>query len=814
MSEDNSLAAPRDLIKRAGELGMSAIAITDLDSVQALYEAYTEVQRNPEREIKIIYGAEIRIDDPSMIADRVIALAQNDTGLLNLFKLITLSHTLYCHESGKAIPLSVLEEHRDGLIIGSSAGRSAALQTMFDRHTDEEIAKCAKLYDFLTVLPPGSMDYYVEFPVQENAAMTKHIQDIAKLLQIGETLNIPVVATSHVSYADPGDKIAQKILAAHNYRIDFGWEQAEHHLMSTEEMLSEFAFLGRDEALKIVVTNSNLIADRIEEVSIDKKQKTRPVYPDAGDRLKELCTKRAHEIYGETLPKEVEDRLEKELPGIIDCGFASMYMYAHSLTEKSREDGFPTLIRGMGGASFVSFLAGISEVNPLSPHYLCPECRYIDFDMSGIPSMYPGAIGLDLPDRKCPECGADLSKEGFNIIEETFLGLRGDKEPDFDINFAAQYRGKAAEYLRKLPGIGKAYAAGTISTVTESKAASMIDDYCKKNRLRIPAEKKKRIVEILNRVREKDGIHPGGIVILPEDADINMFTPVREYKDGLATLIDYYSFDNCLTKLDLLTHNAHDMLHMLEQETGVKLNDIPLEDERIMSLFYSTKALGFQREELPNGLNGIPGFSSMDEDFFKLGQPKRFSDLIALDGLYHGTGTWTKNAEKNLRSGKWTLADCISTRDYIMHYLLDKGLDRKSAFSIMEWVRKGRATGRRSRYGFKPEMLQEMFDHEVPNRFIDSCRNIEYLFPKAHAVQYTIQAWRLLYFKLYYPEEFYKAYIRYEAIRESDLFKYGLEHALDIFKALNRKRPGDEISDGHRKLLKDSLVAIEMYSRA
>lgn len=825
MSGDNSVASPRDLIKKAMELGMKAIAFTDIDSVQALPEAcdtakYMNEDRTRERKdaglpeeepLKVLYGAELRIiEDESSASTYIpmVVLAKNDTGLKNLYKMITLSHTTYINGWCRGIPISKLEEYRKELLIGSTS----VLNEIAANQPEENIDRAAAFYDFLIVEPPCNLDYMVELNVFPDIKEPEDVREsIRRLIQTGEKLGIPVAASSIVRYVDQNDETAHRILADHNGRDDYDRDRGDHHLMSTDEMLAEFDFLGEEAARKIVVDNTNLISDQVGEVCPVKKGKRNPVYPEAELRLQEICDARVHELYGDDLPKEVSERLDKEMSWITDNGFASLYMYPLLLIKKSHEEGFPTLLRGLGGASFVAFLAGATDANPLKAHYICRKCRYTDFDTDRIKGMYPGAIGYDLPDRKCPVCGEDLSKDGFNVIEETFLGFRGDKEPDFDINFASEYRAKAAEYLAGLPGISETYIAGTVSKYGEKTADMIIRDYCVNKDLPLSDENYDHIADMLTHVRMTDGIHPGGVVIVPDGMDIHDHTPIQN-KDGiLSTHMEYHSVDSCLQKMDLLAHTAIDKLRMLEQETGVGIEEIPLEDEKMMSLFYGTEAFGIKREELSHGLAGVPEFSSMIGDLIDTVKPASLSDLIRLDGALHGTGVWKENAEELVKEGK-EFRTCISTRDDIMLYLLDKGLSREDAYNIMEWVRKGKAHSQ-NRYGLKPEMEQNMLEHGVPEWYIDSCRKIRYLFPKAHSVQYTIQSWRLLYYKLYYPEAFYRSYAKHCISGNSGVFEHGMEYAKTRYKNLMKEKQAGYLSTCQEKLLNDCIVAIEMFAR-
>ncbi|SCY70040.1 DNA polymerase-3 subunit alpha [Lachnospiraceae bacterium XBB2008] len=745
-------------------------------------------------------------------SEPVIVLAKNDTGLHNLYKLITLSHTTFCDGWRKVVPLSVLKEYRGDLIIGTSPGRMEVLEAIGARQSEEMINSTAGFYDFLTIEPPCNLDYLTDwFRCPEINNMEDIKECIGKYVKTGETLGIPVVASARVKYACAEDDIAHRILADHSGWCDCDRDRADNHLMSAEEMMAEFEFLGEETARKIVVDNTNLIADMIGEVSPQKKGKQYPVYPDAEDKLREICEARAHEIYGDKLPDEVSDRLEKELSRITENGFASLYMYAYLLVKKSHEDGFPTQLRGSGGGSFVVYLAGITDVNPLEPHYLCDKCHYAEFDLSGIESMYPGAMAPDLPDKKCPVCGEELRKEGFNIPVETFLGFHGDREPDFDINFAVQYRFKAVEYLKGLPGIGELYIPGTYVYMSEVEAEKAVRDYCDKHHMELPEEETGRITKMLSSVRKRDGMHPGGVIAVPEGVDVEYYTPIEAERGTHTTHLEYYSIDNCLLKIDLLMHKALDMLQMLEQETGVNPSDIPLEDEKMMSLFYSAEALGIDREGITDGLAGLPEFGAMRGDWAKIGQPKRFSDIAKIDALCHDSFDQEGNVE-GILSKFGSLSECIATRDDVMHYLLDKGLSREDAFKIMEWVRKGKAC-RHSRFGFKPEMLQEMTDHGVPEEYIDACKDIMYLFPKAHTVQYTFLAWRILYYKLYYPEAFYKAYVRHYANMDKLPFLNGVEQAEGYYKYLMKMKQAGHLNSVQRTLFRDSKVALEMYAR-
>lgn len=842
MSDDNSVASPKALIQRAIDLGMKAIAITDLDSVQALPEAFYTVkylneERAHEREdaglpdeepLKVIYGAELRVEAdeefPEDLAEhameiehyRVLILAKTDEGLRNLYKLITLSHRDYRFKylSTGIIPRSILEDHRDGLLIGSSAYNGEMFEALLRKESDETLKSIALSYDFLAIEPISNMDYLFNPNLDYHVSCRDEIEDYhRKLINLGEKLDIPVIATSSVKYPAPEDEIALRILSHSK-----GWETYDmyrtgNYLRSTEEMLTEFDYLGEDCATRIVVENTIEIFCRIGDISPVKKVKHYPSYPDAESRLREACEKRVHELYGESLPKDAEVRIDKELSQIIDNGFASLYMYAGLLVDKSRDDGYPTFLRGLGGGSFVAYLAGITDVNPLKSHYLCPHCLYSDFETDDLEGMYPGAIGTDLPDKTCPVCGEILHKEGFNIPAETFLGFMGDKEPDFDISFATEYRDTVIEYLEHLPGIAEIYSAGSPAKTISYNAGDLISAYCDAHDISLSETEHQRAFELLFKVKEGNDINHGGVIVVPDGIDIFDYTPLQPDQDKrLASHIEYYSFDSCLLKMDILTHRNLDMIHMIEQETGVMQNDIPLEDEKMMSLFYSTDAFEFSRGEIKNGLAGVFYFTDIPMKLIESVKPYGISDIMRIEGLRHGEGVLDGNVYEIIDSNVASCRECISTRDDVMHFLLSKGMDRKDAFTIMEWVRKGRANTQSNR-GFKPEMEQNMLDHGVPEWYIDSCHKIRYLFPRAHTVEYTLLAWRLLYYKLYNPEAFYKAYIRFFSELNGSALLHGEKHASDLFEYYAKLEKSGRLSEDQKGILLDSRVAVEMYAR-
>lgn len=748
----------------------------------------------------------------SLKSKPVIVLAKNDTGLQKLYKMITLSHTTFCDGWRNVVPLSVLKEYREDLLVGSSPRRDRVLEAIAEHQPEDKIKQMAGFYDFLSIDPPCNLESMIGRYRNPDVKRLEDVQEcIRKYIQTGESLGIPVVATSRVRYVCPEDEIAHRVLDDPARWSDLYFVIRDYHLMSTDEMLKEFEFLGEETARRIVVDNTNLIADMIEEVIPQRKGKQYPVYPNAEDELRRICAARVHEKYGDILPDIVRNRLDWELSHIADNGFASLYMYAHLLTKKSHEDGFPTMLRGIGGGSFVAFLAGITDVNPLEPHYLCPKCHHADFDTSSVMMTYPGAMAPDLPDKKCPICGEKLVKEGFNITEETFLGLHGDKEPDFDINFAANYRYKAVNYLEELPGIGELYLPGERCLMGEPKAEKAVRDYCDNHNLNLAEEERCRLTEMLSQVKSSDGWHTGSLIVVPEGVDIEYYTPIEGRRGTKNTHLDYYSINRCLLKMELLSHNALDMLQMLERETGVKPEVISLEDERMMSLFYSANALGIDREEILDGLAGVPEFCYMSGDYVEFGQPKKFSDLAKLDALGHSTID-PEGDMKGILSKFESLSECIATRDDVMHYLLDKGLTRDDAFTIMEWVRKGKAY-KNSRFGFKQSMLEIMTEHGVPEDFIDICKDIRYLFPKAHTVAYTLLAWRILYYKLYYPEAFYKAYVRHYANMEMLPFMNGAKLAEEYYRELMKEKRAGQLSSVRRELLRDCRVAVEMYAR-
>ena len=739
-----------------------------------------------------------------------ILLATNDLGRINLYRLVSCSHLKYFNRR-PLIPKSEFLRHREGLLIGSACEAGELYQAVLNHRSDQEIARLVNFYDYLEIQPLGNNAFMIKSDRTDVESMEDLREINRKIVKLGEEFGKPVVATCDVHFLDPEDEVYRRIIMAGKGFGDAD-EQAPLYLRTTEEMLSEFAYLGSEKAEEIVITNPNKIADMCEKISPVRPDKCPPVIPDSDKTLREICYNRAHEIYGEDLPEVVVERLERELHSIISNGFAVMYIIAQKLVWKSNEDGYLVGSRGSVGSSFVATMAGITEVNPLRPHYYCPKCHYSDFDSDYV-KPYAGRAGCDMPDRNCPVCGEKLKKDGFDIPFETFLGFKGNKEPDIDLNFSGDYQGNAHRYTEVIFGKGQTYRAGTIGTLADKTAFGYVKNYYEERGERKRTCEINRIVQGCVGVRRTTGQHPGGIIVLPLGEEIDSFTPVQHPANDMTTDIitthfDYHSIDHNLLKLDILGHDDPTMIRMLEDLTGVDAQTIPLDNQEVMSLFRSTEALGITPEQLggcPLGSLGIPEFGT---DFVIQmlvdTKPQSFSDLVRISGLSHGTDVWLGNAQTLIEEGKATISTAICTRDDIMIYLIGKGLDSELSFTIMESVRKGK--------GLKPEWEEEMLRHDVPDWYIWSCKKIKYMFPKAHAAAYVMMAFRIAWYKIFYPLAYYAAYFSIRASAFSyELMCLGqekLEHYLGDYK-----KRGDSLSKKEQDSLKDMKIVQEMYAR-
>jgi len=740
-----------------------------------------------------------------------ILLAQNDVGRINMYTLVSESHLKYFFKVPR-IPMSLLMKYREGILVGSACEAGELYRALLDERSEEEIARIVNLYDYLEIQPVGNNAFMIESERIESVNSIKDIQNINKrIVKLGEQFNKPVVATCDVHFLNPEDEIYRRIIMA-GKGFDDADRQAPLYLHTTEEMLEEFQYLGSDKAEEVVITNTNLIADMIEPISPVRPDKCPPVIPDSDKTLTEICYNKAHDLYGETLPPIVEERLQKELNSIISNGFAVMYIIAQKLVWKSVEDGYLVGSRGSVGSSLVAFMAGITEVNSMPPHYRCPKCRYYDFDSDEV-KAYAGNAGCDMPDKNCPVCGEPLIKDGFDIPFETFLGFKGDKEPDIDLNFSGEYQSKAHKYTEVIFGAGQTFRAGTIGTLADKTAYGYVKNYFEER-----GEPKRhceinRLVLGCTGVRRSTGQHPGGIVVLPVGEDINSFTPVQHPANDMTTDIitthfDYHSIDHNLLKLDILGHDDPTMIRMLQDITGIDPTKIPLDDKAVMSLFRSPEALGITPADIdgcPVGSLGIPEFGTDFVIQMLLDtKPKCFSDLIRISGLGHGTDVWLNNAQTLILEGTADISTCICCRDDIMLYLIRMGMDPSLSFTTMESVRKGK--------GLKPEMEKAMKEANVPDWYIWSCKQIKYMFPKAHAAAYVMMAWRIAYCKINYPLAYYASFfsIRAKAFSYEKMCQ-GRAHLEAVIRELKGK--GDLITKAEEDSLKDMKIVQEMYAR-
>ena len=748
-----------------------------------------------------------------------IILAKNDMGRINLYRLVSESHLTYYNKRPK-VPKSLVMKYREGLILGSACEAGELYRALLDGQSDAQIARLVNFYDYLEIQPCGNNKFMIESEKVRNVNSIEDIRNInRKIVALGEQFHKPVVGTCDVHFLDPEDEIYRRIIMAGKGFADAD-DQAPLYLHTTDEMLEEFAYLGSEKAKEIVITNTNMIADMIETIAPVRPDKCAPVIEDSDKTLTDICYNRAHEIYGPDLPEIVEARLQRELNSIISNGFAVMYIIAQKLVWKSVEDGYLVGSRGSVGSSFVATMAGITEVNPLAPHYYCSKCHYVDFDSDHVKHYADlGAAGIDMPDRDCPVCGEPLHKDGFDIPFETFLGFKGDKEPDIDLNFSGEYQSKAHKYTEVIFGAGQTFRAGTIGTLADKTAFGYVKNYFEERGKHKRTSEINRITTGCTGIRRSTGQHPGGIVVLPLGQDINSFTPVQHpandmTTDTITTHFDYHSIDHNLLKLDILGHDDPTMIRMLQDMTGIDPVTIPLDDKKVMSLFQNTEALGITPDQIGGTKLGALGIPEFGTDFAMQMvmdvKPQTFSDLVRIAGLSHGTDVWLGNAQTLIQEGKATISTAICTRDDIMTYLIRMGVEADASFKIMEAVRKGVvAKGKSDKW---PEWKADMLAHDVPDWYVWSCEKIKYMFPKAHAVAYVMMAWRIAYCKIYYPLAYYGAFFSIRAKAFSyEIMCQGQKHLENIMA--DYKKRSDTLSNKEKDAYGDMRIVQEMYAR-
>ena len=739
-----------------------------------------------------------------------ILLAANDIGRVNLYRLVSWSHLQYYNRRPR-VPKSVLQKYREGLILGSACEAGELYQAIIRGASEQELARLVNFYDYLEIQPLGNNMFMTRDTYDEPKTVEELIEYNRKIVHLGEQYNKPVVATCDVHFLNPEDEIYRRIIMTGKGFKDAD-DQAPLYLRTTEEMLKEFEYLGEEKAREVVITNTVKIAKMCEKISPVRPDKCPPVIENSDQLLTDICYNRAHELYGENLPEIVEERLQRELNSIISNGFAVMYIIAQKLVWKSNADGYLVGSRGSVGSSFVATMAGITEVNPLHPHYYCEKCHYSDFSSPEV-REFDGMAGCDMPDKKCPVCGEQLKKDGYDIPFETFLGFKGNKEPDIDLNFSGEYQSKAHKYTEVIFGAGQTFRAGTIGTLADKTAFGYVKNYYEERGVHKRTCEINRIVSGCTGVRRTTGQHPGGIIVLPYGEEIYSFTPVQHpandvTTDIITTHFDYHSIDHNLLKLDILGHDDPTMIRMLEDLTGVDAKKIPLDDREVMSLFQKTDALGITPDQIggcPLGSLGIPEFGTeFAIQMLVDTKPQYFSDLVRIAGLAHGTDVWLGNAQTLIQEGKATISTAICTRDDIMIYLIEKGLDSEQSFTIMESVRKGK--------GLKPEWEEEMTKHDVPDWYIWSCKKIKYMFPKAHAAAYVMMAYRIAWFKINRPLAYYAAYFSIRASGfDYELMCLGEDRLLMHLKDYEKRM--DTLSKKEQDEYKDMKVVREMYAR-
>ncbi|MCR5154896.1 MAG: PolC-type DNA polymerase III [Lachnospiraceae bacterium] len=792
-------------------------AVNDAEATAGIYLKF--LQKLKEKGINdLAHIEDIAVIPPEQIKKmhlyHCILLIKNDIGRINLYKMISMSHIKYFSRFPR-IPKSLLTENREGIIVGSACEAGELFQALIRNESPDEIDRLCEFYDYYEIQPLGNNIFMIDSDkVPQVTSVDDLIEYNKKIISLGEKYNKPVVATTDCHFLNPEDESYRRMMLYAKWEDDE--PQAPLYFRTTQEMLDEFSYLPKEKAEEIVITNTHKIYDMCEKISPVRPDKCPPVIENSDEDLRKICYNKAHSMYGENLPEPVAERLEHELKSIISNGYSVMYIIAQKLVWKSNEDGYLVGSRGSVGSSFVATMSGITEVNPLRPHYYCPNCFYSDFDSETvIEAQRNGICGFDLPDKICPNCGKKLIKDGHDIPFETFLGFYGDKEPDIDLNFSDEYQSKAHEYTEVIFGKGQTFKAGTVGTLADKTAYGYVLKYDECHGMKHRDAEVKRLSSGMIGVRRTTGQHPGGIVVLPFGENIYSFTPIQRPANDMTSNIvtthfEYHSIDHNLLKLDILGHQDPTMIRRLSDLTGVDALNLPMDDPKIVSLFHSTEALGIKPEDISGNDLGSLGLPELGTNFvmqmLRETKPKNFSDMVRISGLSHGTNVWTNNAQELINNGTCTLDKCICTRDDIMRYLITMGVEKGLAFKIMESVRKGR--------GLTPEMEASMKEKNVPDWYIWSCKRIQYMFPKAHATAYMMMAFRVAYFKIYHPLAYYAAYFGIRANSfDYEKMCFGIDVLRKNMKEIQKKIESNEASDKEKDTLENMKLVEEMYAR-
>ena len=794
----------------AKELGVPLLnhhrAVDDAEATAHIFIKFLEMiqKRGGEKlsDINTILG---NIDYTKLTTNHITLIAKNQAGIKNLYKIVSDAHINHYHRAPRILK-SVLEQYKEGIIVGSACEAGEVFQAVKQNKSEEELERIISLYDYIEVMPIDNNRFMIDKGEVEDEEELRELN--RRLIEVAKKFGKIPVATGDVHFIDKHEAVFRKVLKySQGFKVDE--EETYLHFRTTDEMLEEFKYLGEDLAYEVVVENTNKVADMVEKVLPIPNETFPPRIEGSDKELRDMCNAKAERIYGSPLPDVVRKRLDRELNSIINNGYAVMYIIAQKLVTKSLADGYLVGSRGSVGSSLAATMSDITEVNPLPAHYVCenPDCKYSYFYEIG-----EWGSGADLPDKDCPKCGRPLKKDGHDIPFEVFLGFEGDKEPDIDLNFSGSYQPVIHKYTEVLFGEGHTYKAGTIGTVAEKTAFGYAKKFVEENDLNSTSAEVLRLANGCTGVKRTTGQHPGGIMVIPDYKDVYDITPIQYPANDpscgvITTHFDYHSISGRILKLDILGHDVPTIIRMIEDITGKIATEIPLDDKETMSLFTSTEALGVTPEEIncPIGCLAIPEFGTKFVRQMLLDtKPKTFAELVRISGLSHGTDVWLNNAQDLVVEGTVEFKEVISTRDDIMNYLIFKGLPPKMAFTIMESVRKGK--------GLKPEFIEEMKKNDVPDWYIGSCQKIKYMFPKAHAVAYVMMSFRLAYYKVHYPEAFYATYFTMKAEDfDADLIVKGLDAIKNKMDEITSM--GNDATAKEKNMFTVLEVAYEMYAR-